>query len=149
MKVAHAWRVKIRFGPLGVLESRTATAWSRWATSTHWPSPLLWLLLRHWSRWATSTHWPSPLLWLLLRHWSRWATSTHWPSALLWLLLRHSASERSSSFIPLLLPHVPAATNDLESSGLAATARRCSKTSLYRRTSASASRKRSPAMLST
>src|SRR6266566_929348 len=50
MKVAHARRVKIRFGPLGFLESRTATAWSRWATSTHWPLALLWLLFCHLAR---------------------------------------------------------------------------------------------------
>src|SRR5215467_4719598 len=48
-KAVHASRVKISFGPAGSLESRTAMASGRWATSMHAPLALLWLLLRHWA----------------------------------------------------------------------------------------------------
>src|SRR5260370_3054313 len=100
MKVAQSAEAKIRLGPSGSLESRTATM----------PGRLV----------ATSTHWPSPLLWLLLRHWAR---------------------ERSRPCTSRLLsPSYSAARDaisDPDAAGLAATARRCSKTSVYRRISIS------------
>src|SRR5437764_11603616 len=47
---AHASGLKVSAGPVGFLLSRTATASSRWAISTHWPLPLEWLLFFQWAR---------------------------------------------------------------------------------------------------
>ena len=68
------------------------------------------------------------------------------------LLLDHWALVRSGSPTQYRLPHLPVTadiTSDRDASGLAATARRCSKTSSYRRTSAPSSRNSSPSMVST
>src|SRR5262245_48217085 len=47
VKAAHSWTVKISTGPVGFLESRTATASGSIATSTQLPFAPLNELLRH------------------------------------------------------------------------------------------------------
>lgn len=73
------------------------------------------------------------------------ATSTHCLLALLRELLCQTVH---LLLPPYLVSWASSTMRDAESSGLSAMARRLSKTDVYRRTSASASRKRSPAMLS-
>src|SRR6266545_3220452 len=68
-------RGKTSFGPSGSLPSRTATTWPSSATSTQLPPwALLRLLFRQMA--ATSTHWPLPLLQLLLRQGVRNSSDT-------------------------------------------------------------------------
>src|SRR5713226_1181509 len=47
VKASHSWGLNTSTGPVRSLVSRTATAGSVTATSTHAAWPLLWVLLRH------------------------------------------------------------------------------------------------------